>query len=81
MEVESELPLPACAAATATGDLRGICDLHPSSRQRQILNPLSEARDRACILTVLVGLLTPCHDRSSGSLRISNGAGLFFGPN
>ena len=32
--------------ATATQDLRRVCDLHHSSRQRQILNPLSEARDK-----------------------------------
>ena len=37
--------------ATATGlhhstpDLSCVCDLHHSSRQHQILNPLSEARD------------------------------------
>ena len=27
-----------------------ICDLHHSSQQGQILNPLSEAKDRTCIL-------------------------------
>ena len=48
--VESELQLPACTTATATWDLSLICDLHHSSRQRWILNPLSEARDRTCIL-------------------------------
>ena len=31
-------------------NLSCICGLHHSSRQRQILNPLSEARDRTCIL-------------------------------
>ena len=36
--------------ATAVQDLSPICDLHHSSRQRQILNPLSEARDRTCVL-------------------------------
>ena len=30
----------------ATQDLSHICDLHHSSRQRQILNPMIEARDR-----------------------------------
>ena len=43
--VESELQLPAYAMDTATQDLSRICDLHRSSRQRHILNPLSEARD------------------------------------
>ena len=42
--VESE-PQPATAAAAAAQDLSLICDLHHSSRQCQILNPLSEARD------------------------------------
>ena len=27
-----------------------ICNLHHSSLQHQVLNPLSEARDRTCIL-------------------------------
>ena len=41
--VKSELqPL---AAATATQDLSHICDLHNSSWQHWIFNPLSEARD------------------------------------
>ena len=45
--VESELQLPAYATATATPDLSCICNLHhSSSRQRRILNPLNEARDR-----------------------------------
>ena len=48
--VESELQLPACATATATPDPSRLYDLHHSSRQRGILNPLSEARDRTCNL-------------------------------
>ena len=44
--VESELQLPAYTTATATPDPSCICDLHHGSRQRRILNPLSEARDR-----------------------------------
>ena len=44
--VESELPLPAYATATATQDPSHVCDLYHSSRQCQILNPLSEARGR-----------------------------------
>ena len=44
--VKSELQLPAYATATATVlDPSHICDLHPSSQQRQILNPLNKARD------------------------------------
>ena len=39
---ESEQQLP--AYTTATLDLSHICNLHHSSRQWWILNPLSEAR-------------------------------------
>ena len=46
--VESELQLP--AYTTATRDPSHVCDLHHSSRQRRILNPLNEARDWTCIL-------------------------------
>ena len=47
--VESELQLPAYARATATPDLSHVCDLHHSSRQHQILNPLNGAQDGTCI--------------------------------
>ena len=43
--VKSELQLPAYATATAMWDLSHACDLHHSSQECQILNPLSEARD------------------------------------
>ena len=49
LAVESELQLP--ATATATPDLSHICHLlHQSSWQRQILNPLNEARVWTLIL-------------------------------
>ena len=48
--VESELQLLAYATATATPDPCHICDLHHSSQQRRILNPLSKARDQTCVL-------------------------------
>ena len=48
--VKSELPLPAYITATAMKDPSHLCDLHPSSQQHQILNPLREARDRSRIL-------------------------------
>ena len=48
--VKLELQLPANTTATATQDPRQVCDLHHSSRQHGILNPLSEARDQTCIL-------------------------------
>ena len=39
----------ATATATAMPDMSHICDLHHSSRQRQIFKPLSKARDRTCV--------------------------------
>ena len=48
--VKSELQLPAYTTATATWDLSPVCNLHNSSWQHQILNPLIEARDRTSIL-------------------------------
>ena len=47
---ESKLQLPAYTTATAMQDPSHICNLHHSSRQRQILNPLSRARDRTHVL-------------------------------
>ena len=44
--VKSELQLPTYTTATATRDSSQVCDLHHSSQQRQILNPLSKARDQ-----------------------------------
>ena len=44
--VESELQLAAYTTATATQDPSRICNLHHSSQQRWILNPLSMARDQ-----------------------------------
>ena len=48
--VELELQLLVYATATVAQDPSRICNLHHSTRQRQILNPLSEARDRTCVL-------------------------------
>ena len=48
--VELELQLPAYATATATRDPSPISHQHHSSQQRQILNPLSAARDHTRIL-------------------------------
>ena len=50
--VESELQPPASARATATPDPSHVCDLYHSSRQCQILDLLSEARDGTRSLTV-----------------------------
>ena len=48
--VQSELQLLVYATATAMWDLSHICDLHYSSWQHRILNPVIEARDRTHIL-------------------------------
>ena len=48
--IKLELQLPAYTIAAATPDLSCICDLDCSSRQCQILNPLSRARDWTHIL-------------------------------
>ena len=48
--VESELWLLAYATARAMSDWSRVSDLHHSSKQCQILNPLSKAKDRTCVL-------------------------------
>ena len=48
--VQSELKLLAYTIATPMQDLSCICDLHYSTRQHQILNSLSKARDQTGIL-------------------------------
>ena len=42
--VKSDRQVPAYAIAMATEDLRYVCKLHCSLRQRLILNSLSKAR-------------------------------------
>ena len=73
--VESELRPPAYATAIATRDRIGICDLHHSSWQHRILNPLSEARDRTLNLMVTSWILfhsatmgTPVFDTLAGGI-------------
>ena len=48
--VKIDLHLPAYATSTAMQDPSRVCDLHYSSQQHWILNPLSKARDGSCIL-------------------------------
>ena len=55
--VISEPQMPAYARATATPGPSRICDLHHSSRQSRILNPLSKARGRTCTSWFLVGFI------------------------
>ena len=56
--IESELQVPAYSTATATPDPSHLCDLHHSSQQCQVLNPLSEAGDQTRVLTDLPGFIT-----------------------
>ena len=67
LEVESELQLPTYATAAALWDLSHVFNLHHSSWQLQILNPLSEARDQTS------NLMVPCWIRfrcaTTGTLR------------
>ena len=65
--VESELLLLAYAPATATQDPSPFCDLHHSSQQRWILNPLSEAKDQTRNLMVLSWI--PFHCATTGTPR------------
>ena len=48
--VKSELQLPTYTTAKTTPDPSRICELHHSSWQRQVLEPLSEARDQTHVL-------------------------------
>ena len=48
--VKSELQLLTYTTATETQDPSRVCNLHHSSQQHQILNPLSKARDGIHIL-------------------------------
>ena len=48
--VKLELQLLVYTTAAAMPDLSHICNLHHSSQQRQILNPLNGARDRTRVL-------------------------------
>ena len=56
---ELEPKLPAYATAIATPDPSHTCDLCYSSRQCQILNPLSEVRDRIYIFIHTSRVLNP----------------------
>ena len=64
--VWSALLLPAYTTAIATQDPSYVCNLHHSSRQRQILNPLSGARDWTHVLMDTTQVRSPLsHDRNS----------------
>ena len=65
--VELELQLPVYTTAPTMPDPSPVCDLHHTSCQHWILDPLKEARDWICILVDTSRLhyhwadRTPCH--------------------
>ena len=66
LRVKLELQLPAYTRATTTRDPNHICDLHHSSHQCQIVNPLSEARDWTHVLMDSSQICVPLsHDGNS----------------
>ena len=70
--IQSELQPLVYTTATEPRDPSHVCDLHHSSRQRRILNPLSEAGDGSPILMdTSQFLLSLGHNRNSPSLHLS----------
>ena len=53
--VQAALQLPACTTASATADPSHVCNLHHSSRQRQILNSLKRPGIEPATSWFLVG--------------------------
>ena len=72
--VKLELQLPAYVRATATQGPSRVYNLHHSSRQRWIVNPLSKVRDRTR------NLMVPSQIRDDGNSENynSNAVGLHF---
>ena len=70
--VKSKLQLPAYTIAMATLDLSHIHNLH-CSFQREILNPLSKARDRTCILMDTSRVLYPPNHNENSSQAVFTG--------
>ena len=56
LQIESEIQLLAYTTAIAMQDPSHICELHHSSLQHRIPDPLSEARDQTCILMDASGI-------------------------
>ena len=49
-QARGQIRAAAAGLRHSNSDPSQVCDLHHSSQQRQILNPLSKVRDRTCIL-------------------------------
>ena len=77
--VQSELQLLTTATATATQDPGCICDLHHTSQQGRILNPLKEARDRTRNLIVPSQICFCCAMTGTPRLKDSNQFNLYSG--
>ena len=67
--VESELQLQAYTTVAATPVPSHICNLHYSSWQCQILNPLSEAGDQTHILMDTSQILNPLSHNGNSSKK------------
>ena len=65
--VELEVQLLAYTKATAAQDPSSVCDLHHSSRQCQIINPLCEARDQTHNLMVTSWIRFCCTTRETST--------------
>ena len=72
--VESELQLLAYTTVTAMWDPSRVCDLHHSSQQRQILNPLNEARNRTRNFMVTSRICSHCDTAETNSSSIHEDA-------
>ena len=89
--VELEVQLPFYAIAIAMPDLSCVCDLHHSSQQHQLLNPLSKARGQTCNLMVPSRIYSSCTTMGtpsfilnsfkttiSGAVFVKNPSSLFY---
>ena len=70
LEVELELRLLVYTTATATQDSSLVSDLHHISRQRQILNPLIEAKDQTRILMDASHIRNPLSHIRNSTLKL-----------
>ena len=71
VELQLQLPAYTTATATATPEASCIFNLHRSSQPCWILNPLSEARDRTCILMDISWALHPLSHRTLSAVIVS----------
>ena len=59
VQAELQLPVYTTVTAIAMPDASRVCNLHHSSQQLGILNPLSEAGDQTSTSWFLVGFISP----------------------